>query len=312
MKKIEKEAKNNKSKKDSFYDYIKKNKDDFVVYSFMGLYVCLIPLALLAHKLHTKSLKNASKYGKSQVMKIAKKLNIKNPHKINIKIFKGNKKIYNAASGPFGNIFLTEKTYKKIHTNKAKFIIGHELSHYKHNDALKGLTIQVAIQLGIFKTYSKYKPTKKVVQLLNWARIPCFIQIPLLYITHGIILYKIFPYMRIINDTLVNKTLGKYFEIRADIESASLSRNNADGGIRVFKKIHQKVQSKIAKMSWSKWIRHMLTDPHPSINNRISYLRWFKNWKFGKKAKPSFAKHAAKSSFKWIKKMANKGKKIYT
>ncbi|MFC1842821.1 M48 family metalloprotease [Candidatus Dependentiae bacterium] len=289
--------------KDKIAPYI--TTDNIAIASFFSIYMFANAFALYAHKKRIRALRNPSLKTKKYVTAIAKRLKIKNPKNIRVKVINSNS--YNGGSDIFGNIIITKKVDAKIKKNRCKFIIGHELSHRKHGDAIRSYISSLALKLGFFGLYAKYKPLKPVTNFLqrNAPQNP-ILQNRFYSIIYGLHIAAIRTGL-FLCDIIIANTIRRIFERRADLESASVSKNLAKGGINLFRKFKKILTSKVKKFSWGRWLRYKFANPHPSPSKRIQYLKWFKKKNY--KATSFFAKLGKKITrpgLKLIKSFATK------
>jgi len=161
-----------------------------------------------------------------------------------------------ACTGPMGNVYLTaDGLGGKLTRDEKMFILGHEISHKKYHDCLCRFMVSTAINFVL----QEYFVALKAKVLLSFAARAIF-----------------------------DQTIGKMFEVRADLKSASLGKEFASGGVRVFERLFDK------EKSWSERIgdpvaaiKEMLNDPHPSASNRIRYLKFYKKWKYKENSEPA-------------------------
>jgi len=199
--------------------------------------------------------RGASKATKKQVVEIAKKLNLKNPNKIKVKVGNYSSFRNNAMVDSGGTLYLGQNIAENASSNKGKFVIGHELSHTKNRDFFKMLLFMVGANLFWFVSLSKVVPgavvpkVSKLCFTLNMA---------------GLVFFR-----------------KVFSEAMADIGSASLGREFAQGGIDFFKKGNDDLSELACFSRWKYKIRQFFGDPHFSPWFRMKYLTWFRDWKYG-------------------------------
>jgi len=232
-----------------------------------------------------KNLQNAPYPVRQYIINVAKKLHIKNPEEIKVKMMYSRNQ-YNGFSDIFGNIILSRKACQNLHSKETKFIIGHELSHHKHKDAIKRVFSEIALKLACFYLYAKYNPLNSLNKSDKTNK--RFKTKEKIILTSALAAIHFIAFNKIISslcNVTISQSLRKFFEIRADLESASLGRKFAIGGIKLFKNIRKRIRPILARISWKRRLQLGLSDPHPSLSKRIRYLRWFKrrfypsNWK---------------------------------
>jgi len=219
---------------------------------------------------------------KNSVIGIAKKLGIKSPEKLRVASHKAFGKMN--GSGPFRSLALSEKTVQNIHSNKSKFIIGHELSHYKHNDSY----VKPFLNLSLFLLFAilrrnKFKNGTEDVHLFRGGDHLSFgkrllVRSLLLggHVFRDIATFLCLQFAPIIQ----NNTFSRYCEVRSDLEAASLGKKIVDGGIGLFKE--RALEEKKDKSSLvEKFLFYFIEDPHLPASFRLKYLQWYKKWKYG-------------------------------
>jgi len=277
-------------KKDFIYKRILSSKTvkDIIVATTISSIVYAI--VLLRFKLLESEFEDCPDDLQKKIQSIAKKMNIKNPEKIKLKnsskkseeksfmrkIFKIllfvpilRQSIFRcyACTGPMGNIYFNVKKFKEFSEDEKNFVLGHELSHKKHKDSFFGFIGSIAINLA----FQRFFPSRIT------GIIPRSIK--------GIALASI------INPRAIfAQTIGKFFEIRSDIESASISKEQAEGGVTGFKRFLpiEKKWYEYLELNYLKAIKNflkILKDPHPSLWIRIKYLELYKRWKYGEDAR---------------------------
>jgi len=239
-------------------------------------------------KLIIGGMKNAPNSTRNEVLKLARKMKIKNPEKIKVKVMNGNS--YNGASDIFGHVILTKKTNDNIRNNIGQFIAAHELSHFTNNDTWKNFLISKTCALNLFFMLKKlnafeyfqkifgapekkkhilpiYQPSKKEKGEQEKKKKKSLFMESIGHFTN-------FQTAAFISDVIIANTIGRYFEKRSDLAAASLGKSIAQGGINLFTSIKKK--HKIIPVTHAgqfNYLKKWLTDPHPSPATRIKYLK---------------------------------------
>jgi len=208
---------------------------------------------------------------KNMFDQMAKDIGIQNPEKINLKLTRIRyryKSFWRKASewlillplfrmtlegsmgctGPAGNVYISPDMIKSY--QRARFILGHELSHVKHKDVFWGFVSGLVLDIAL----GEY--------LANWS----------------------FKAVKVLGRILHSQVIGKFFEVRADLTAASLDRDTAEAGAQFFEEFQAKENAQFRKLSPKKQGRVMMNkilfDPHPLTCLRAKYLRWYKAWKY--------------------------------
>jgi len=218
--------------------------------------------------------KKPSKAVKNCVTRIAQRLKIKNPEKIRINI---DEEAFSDASSLFGSIQLSRETASNINSDSSKFTIGHELSHHKHKDGLVSLFLRVSLFLLLAKYSRKIIGGGRDIPLFRTDDRNISIKRRLLALG-SLVFVDIISIFGFACGFILNNTFGKYYETRADIESASLGKDFVNGGIDNTKKYCLMFNKKFYLVE--KILKHFL-NPHFLPSVRLKYLNWYKKWKYG-------------------------------
>jgi len=268
---------------------------------------CLDNLLGIGIKYATKHItenlfQDAPKNVQEEKTKLAKLMNIKNPEKIKVKELPFPLNVFIGNCNIAGTICLTKETIEESEAGQRQWVLGHELSHYKHNDDLKWALAGNTCKFGMLYLAKKCNLLNNLKQFNKW--------------TDKFSIYNILAPQkqkldipekknkapnnslwemtktnftqvdatRFLSNVIIGNTLGRSSEKRADLESAALGKDIANGGIRRFKKFKEKesgIFGLFAKLEnlflWKRWI----TGPHPSDSTRENYLTAFRNAKYG-------------------------------
>jgi len=251
-------------------------------------------------------LKDASQETKNEMIMLAKKLGIKNSEAIKVKILDVNYKT--AGMNSFGKTMILSKDINEdIKNNQHKFIIAHELNHYKHNDSLKGI-LTYGITCTILGS-AYYYGLKKLPKYLS----PFGNQNDSL--TKSEILYLLFALggplgIPKFSSILTNFTTDRYIEKRADLSTASLGEDIAQGGIETFTQENNKrklaCKARNAKIAQSPPLKRLfikawsrLSSIYRTIMHPDEHLpQAFKKAKYGKQKQKSPLNKKTKKEYK--------------
>jgi heat shock protein HtpX len=158
-----------------------------------------------------------------------------------------------AVTGPdpnYGTVLITTGLLAQLEEDEIFGVLGHEFAHLKGRDPLILFTLQISEYL--FRVYFAF---------------PFFYSLPLSYYT----LFTLFYYLYLPLALGLVYFIGKFFEARADLESAikiGQPKVLAEGLRKIgFKKLHYEERIPAYRVqSWFAW------DPHPPIYYRIERL----------------------------------------
>ena len=158
-------------------------------------------------------------------------------------------KMIPGCTGPAGNIYISPTILES--DDKARFILGHELSHVKHKDPLISFLSSVILNV--------------VLGHCLGGRLGIRIALTVSKILHS-------------------QIIGKFFEVRADLTAASLGQEVAQAGIEAFKEFQAQEKRDFIRLDPFEQNKVMaeklLFDPHPFTGLRVKYLGWYKKWKY--------------------------------
>lgn len=234
-------------------------------------------------ELEYKKLKDASIGSKNQIMELAKKLDFKNPEDLEIKVKTKYEFYSNGEAFPDKTIAISQDINEKPTDNISKFVFGHELTHLKNKHSVRSNIVSLFLYPIIFFTYYSLNKKYKIFE-----KIPFIGKIYKYIITKlslpGNILHILtsIPFITIITTNLtLNNSIKTINEIEADIGSASLDIDVATGGIRWCNE-KLKNQKIVNPTITSKIVFNIIDfitksiDSHPSWENRLRYLEWYK------------------------------------
>jgi len=158
-----------------------------------------------------------------------------------------------AVTGPdpnYGTVLITTGLLAQLEEDEIFSVLGHEFAHLKGRDPLILFTLQISEYL--FRVYFAF---------------PFFYSLPISYYT----LFTLFYYLYLPLALGLVYFIGKFFEARADLESAikiGQPKVLAEGLRKIgFRKLHYEERVPAYRVqSWFAW------DPHPPIYYRIERL----------------------------------------
>jgi len=247
----------------------------------VGCYISLFAFfcSPWAKKIMSKNLKDIPSSAKKQIIETANKLNIKNAETISLKILENLEGCrYNGCNDVAGNILFSKAVIQNVAKNKSKFIIGHELGHFKYKHGFRYNLVHLVTSILALYVYRNMLP--KTNDNLFDSNISIMGRLIILSLSTFKNMLLLLGPARTAASLLLNNSLGKCMEAQADITAASLGKKVAEAGINDFKNKKMEPSPSIFLSMVAK-IYDLAHNPHPPNFIRIKYLNWYKNWKYG-------------------------------
>lgn len=183
------------------------------------------------------------------------RLGMRGPHKLHII----DKRPVNAFASP-DDVYITEPLRRMFNHNELQFVIGHELSHIKNDDIVKGMSAyHISLLSGFYMlmTLSHFIGYNAALEGAG----PEDVQAIMVEARNSMLLLPQIIGCTALSD-LFNRAASRQREYRCDIEGAIASAS-PENAISVLKDIHRVMEIDS---------RYDLTDYHPALHKRIAAL----------------------------------------
>lgn len=247
--------------KDAIFSFL-QNESVKPILIYSAIFIAAPAIATMA--IIKFCLKDASPETKKTIIALGKRLGVKNPEKIKVKVlptflFGTGKPFGPNAMALLNGDMAISKNFDDDHlSDVSKFIFGHELTHIKNKHIIKQLLGLILTSLSVIYLSYKYNFFKKINE---YTKKSTFLNIVTKYLA-GNLIFKTLPN--------IIPIIFKY-ETQADLGAASLGKDVAEGGILLFTYLNNQLTP---EQRGTLKIKHKLfLDAHPDYKTRIKDIQ---------------------------------------